>query len=80
MFQFNPIGILGLVTVVLCWVLALVLYRAGISGSVARKLALLLVAEGVTLVSSGFIGLILTPAVTATSRFVEWPIPDWYRR
>jgi hypothetical protein len=52
----NPqlIGILGLVAIAACWGLAVVLYRVGTAGSVARMLALLLVVEGVTLFTAGF--------------------------
>ena len=57
-------GILALVAVAMCWSLAVVLYRVGTAGSVARKLALLLVIEGVTL-APGYIDLLLTPAVTS---------------
>ena len=67
MFQFNAMGIFGLISVAMCWFLAGVLYRVGPTGSVARKLALLLVVEGFTLVTSGYIGLLITPAVTASS-------------
>jgi len=67
MFQANAMGIFGLISVAMCWALAGVLYRVGPTGSVARKLALLLVVEGVTLVTSGYIGLLITPAVTASS-------------
>ena len=38
----------------MCWVLAIVLYRVGVPGSVARKLALLLVVESITLITGGF--------------------------
>ena len=67
MFQFNAMGIFGLVSVAMCWILAVVLYRVGAPGSVARKLSLLLVVEGVVLVTSGYIGLLLSPAAIATS-------------
>ena len=67
MFQANAMGIFGLVSVAMCWALAVVLYRVGPAGSMARKLALLLVIEGVTLVTSGYIDLLLTPAATASS-------------
>ena len=53
MFQFNPLALLELLAVLLCFVFAVVLYRVGASGSVARKLSLLLVVEGITLLSSG---------------------------
>jgi len=52
--QANLIGILGLVAIATCWSLAVVLYRVSTTGSVARKLAVLLVVEGFTLVSAGF--------------------------
>jgi len=49
MFQADPRGILTIVAVAMCWTLAVVLRRVSERGSVARKLALLLVIEGVTL-------------------------------
>jgi hypothetical protein len=67
MFQFDSVGIFGLISFATCWGLAGVLYRVGPPGSVARKLALLLFVEGVTLVTSGYIGLLMTPTVTASS-------------
>jgi len=48
------IGILGLVAIAACWSLAVVLYRVGTAGTTARMLALLLVFEGITLVTAGF--------------------------
>jgi len=72
MFQVHPVGILALVAVTLCWGLAIVLYRTGHVGSVARKLALLLVVEGVTLISTGFIDLFLTPETRAHDLFLKW--------
>ena len=48
------VGLLGLAAVALCWSLAVVLFRVGPAGGVARKLAVLLVVEGVTLVTAGF--------------------------
>lgn len=48
------VGLLGLASVALCWSLAVVLFRVGPAGSVARQLAVLLVVEGVTLVTAGF--------------------------
>lgn len=59
MLQTTAMGILGLFAVAMCWALAVVLYRVGATGSVARMLALLLVVEGVTLVSAGYIDLAL---------------------
>jgi len=52
MFTADPKGILMLFTVALSWALAVVLFRVGSSGSVARKLSVLLVAEGVGIISS----------------------------
>jgi len=58
----------------MCWALAILLYRLGTPDSVARKLSLLLVIEGVTLVSAGYIDLMLSPAVRA----LPW-YPMWFR-
>ena len=55
MSQALAIATLGIVAAVMCCGLAVVLYRVGTAGSVARKLALLLLVEGVTLASTGFI-------------------------
>ena len=48
------IGILGVAAITACWGLAVVLYRVGAQGTMARKLALLLVVEGITLATAGF--------------------------
>ena len=48
------IGILGVIAIALCWVLAVVLYRVGNAESAARKLSVLLAIEGVVLVTAGF--------------------------
>jgi len=48
------IGILGLVAVTACWVLAVVLFRVGTAGSTARTLSFLLVVEGIVLATAGF--------------------------
>jgi hypothetical protein len=53
MFQLEVGGMLALVAVLLSWILAVVLWRVSLPGSVARKLSVLLVFEGITLVSSG---------------------------
>jgi hypothetical protein len=53
------VGVLGIVAVALCWGLAVVLFRIGASGTVARKLAWLLVIEGITLLTGGFIWFVL---------------------
>lgn len=49
-----PVGLLGLAAIVACWAFALTLYRVGTPGSVARKLSVLLVVEGFTLLTAGF--------------------------
>jgi len=54
MSQIFLVGILGLVAIAACWSLALVLFRVSTGGSVARKLAVLLVIEGFVLVTAGF--------------------------
>ncbi len=54
MSRVTLIGILGLVAVAACWALAVVMYRVGTAGTVARKLAFLLVVEGFVLITAGF--------------------------
>jgi len=65
MLQFSPNGILALFALAMCWSLAAVLFRVGTAGSVARKLSLLLVVEGATLISTGFLDLFLTDSARA---------------
>lgn len=72
MFQFHPIGFLALVAVLMCWVLGVVLYRVGAPGSVARKLSVLMAIEGITLISTGYIDLLLTPGVQEQDWFPKW--------
>lgn len=72
MFQVSATGFLALFAVAICWSFAVVLYRISIASSVARKLALLLIVEGVTLISTGYIDLFFTPAVTASSWYLGW--------
>ncbi len=72
MFQFHPYGIVALVATALCWSLAVVLYRVGAPGSAARKLALLLGIEGMTLISAGYIDFMLTPAVRTHPLYQRW--------
>lgn len=48
------IGVLGMLAITLCWSLAVVLFRVGIKGSTARMLSLLLVVEGMALVTAGY--------------------------
>jgi len=72
MFQANLYGIMGLVTVTMCWAFAVVLFRVGAPGSIARKLAVLLVVEGITLVTAGYIDLIFTPATYESSWYSTW--------
>lgn len=66
MFQFSTMGMFALIAVAMCWSLAVVLFRVGTPGSVARKLSLLLLVEGVTLISTGYIDLFLAESVRAT--------------
>ena len=63
---------MGLLTVAMCWAFAVLLYRVGVPGSVARKLAVLLVAEGFILVTGGYPELLFTPAVFERSWFSDW--------
>ncbi len=72
MFQASPVGILALIAVAMCLSLAVAPHRVGAPGSVARKPALLLVVEGVTLVSSDYFDLMLTPAIHAHRLYRAW--------
>jgi len=60
MFHADPLGILALIAIAMCWSLSVVLFRVGERGSVARKLAWVLVVEGVALVSCGLIEYLFT--------------------
>jgi hypothetical protein len=68
----DPVAILGLAAVALCWFLGVVLFRTGPAGSVARRLSLLLTVEGVTLVSSGVLDFFLPPEARAGSGYALW--------
>jgi len=67
MFQFDSIGLLALLAFAMCWCFAAVLFHVGNPGSVARKLSLLLVVEGATLISTGYLDLFLTDSARALS-------------
>jgi len=66
------VGILGLVAIAACWAFAVVLYRVGPEGSVARKLSLLLFVEGFTLLTAGFPE--LTLGISDQALFNEHPV------
>ncbi len=72
MFQFSSIGFFALAAVALCWSLAVVLFRTSMPGGVARKLSLLLVVEGVTLISTGYIDLFLTESFRGSVWYANW--------
>jgi len=72
MFRADPRGILALVAIAMCLVLAVVLYRVGTRGSVARKLALLLVVEAVTLGSSSSVEFLLVSPSAAFEAYRQW--------
>lgn len=72
MFQFDPIGLLAFLAFVMCVSLALVIFRAGMAGGAARRLSLLLVIEGVTLVSTGYIDLFLGPEIRSLAWYPSW--------
>lgn len=63
--QFDATGFFALVAFAMCWSLAAILFYVGNAGSVARKLSLLLVVEGATLISTGYLDLFLTESVRA---------------
>ena len=72
MFQSDPYGIVAFLAFAMCLGLAVILHRVGMSGSVARMLSLLLVVEGVTLISTGFIDLFFTPVLMEKSWYPGW--------
>jgi hypothetical protein len=72
MFNLHPYGILAVFAVTMCWALAVVLYRVGTGGSVARKLSVLLVIEGLTLISTGYIDLMLGAEIQAKTWYPAW--------
>lgn len=72
MLTIHSYGLLALFATAMCWVLAIVLYRVGTAGSVARKLAILLVVEGLTLISTGYIDLMLGATIQDNSWYPTW--------
>ena len=68
----NMIGVLGLVAVAMCWTFAVMLYRVGTTGNVARKLALLLFVEGVTLLSADYIDRTIGLTDSFYSLYPQW--------
>lgn len=74
MLQFSSIGTLAVIALALCWGLAVVVYRVSAKGSVGRQLSLLLVVEGATLISTGYIDLFLTESARAATWY-----PAFYR-
>jgi len=72
MLQIDAIGILGLAALIVCWSLAAVLYRVQSAGGLARMLALLLVVEGITLISTGYLDMLLGASVRAHPAYSTW--------
>lgn len=72
MLQFNSVGLLALIAAAMCWSFAVVLFRTSMPGGVARNLSLLLVVEGVTLISTGFLDLFLSESVRASPSYPTW--------
>jgi hypothetical protein len=72
MFELHPVGILAIIAFAMCWIFAWILYRTGTPGSMARQLSLLLVVEGVTLISTGYIDLFLTDEIRAHRLYPAW--------
>ncbi len=71
------IGAVGLFTCLCCWAFAVLLYRVGTPGSVARRLSALLVVEGITLVSSGYIDEALGLGAQFYALHPQWS-PAWF--
>lgn len=72
MLQFDALGFLGLVATTMSWSLAAVLFRVQSPGGVARMVAVLLLVEGVTLVSTGYLDMFFTEALLAHPVYPRW--------
>jgi len=72
MFQYSHIGLLAFLAFAMCMSLAVVIYRVGMADSTARRLSLLLVFEGITLISTGYIDLFLTAEVSSLPLYPTW--------
>lgn len=72
MLQFNALGLLGVLAASTCWTLAIVLFRAASASRVARMLAYLLVIEGATLVSNGYVDMLLAAPVRTQPGYASW--------
>ena len=67
MLQFSSLGTLALVALAMCWGLAVIVFRVSQPQSVGRQLSLLLVVEGATLISTGYLDLFLTEAARSAA-------------
>jgi len=74
MFQVELKGVLAVVAIAMCWALALLLFRTGTSGSMARRLSLLLMFEGFTLGTSDSMAYFLTSPAAIFAKF-SWLEP-----
>lgn len=72
MIQVTPGAILALAAVLVCWALAFTLLRVSVTGSVARKLALVLTVEGFALLTTGVYFEFLEPDVAARLSASVW--------
>jgi len=72
MFQFDALGILGILAAAMCWSLAAVLYRVPSPSGVSRMLAFLLIVEGLTLVSTGYVDMVLGEIIRGNPAYGMW--------
>lgn len=72
MLRFDALGLLGVFAVLTCWSLAVVLFRVASTSVVTRMLAFLLVVEGVTLASNGYVDMLLASPVRAHPGYASW--------
>jgi hypothetical protein len=72
MLQLDALGVLGVLAVLTCWSLAAMLFRVASANAVTRMLAYLLVVEGITLASNGYVDMLLTSAVRAQPGYASW--------
>lgn len=72
MIQITPGVVLALAAVLVCWALAFTLLRVSVTGSVARKLALVLTVEGFALLTTGVYFEFLEPDLAARLSESVW--------
>ncbi len=69
MLRVTALDLVTFISLAMCWSLAVVLWRASIRGSVGRRLAVLLVVEGMALATSGWIASLFGASADIFARY-----------